>query len=344
MKYIHLIFAVMLLTANTSCAASYDCEKASTKVEKMICTDSELSKLDEELGKTYSAALKKTPDLLALKQQQRDWLKERNGCADSGCLKAHYQQRNGELARIVSLVPIAKGQESHYFEKEADKLLVIRDVVRHQKLSYYNRYEEEPEFCTQILKDFVAGKDTKAVEPDVRTDDVNHPALARLTGLCTDAEPKPLDEPEPEFLSVGLLGGPPYRYYHINVDGNLENGKEDVVYHEATVINDSVIGSTGYAWVDLKACLVAGGSGVQSRMLGFGQPQNLYRLNALALYKGILFSLELDPSFWGAYPTRYRFVASRIERVQKPYLCAWHSAVPEEERSNIQEPKSDRGK
>jgi len=44
-KSVQLIFAALLLTANIACAASFDCAKASTKVEKMICSDPELSML-----------------------------------------------------------------------------------------------------------------------------------------------------------------------------------------------------------------------------------------------------------------------------------------------------------
>lgn len=78
-------------------AASFDCAKASTEVEKMICADPELSKLDEELGKAYSEALKKVPNADALKQQQLEWMKERNACGDTDCVEMAYRSRIGEL-------------------------------------------------------------------------------------------------------------------------------------------------------------------------------------------------------------------------------------------------------
>lgn len=34
-------------------AASFDCDKAATKIEKMICSDKELGSLDEDLLKAY---------------------------------------------------------------------------------------------------------------------------------------------------------------------------------------------------------------------------------------------------------------------------------------------------
>ena len=100
----------LLLAANTSCAASFDCSKAGTKVEKMICADPELSKLDGELGKAYSAALKKNSDPSTLKQQQRDWLKERDKCDSADCLRTVYQQR---IAKIQSPVQSSVASESN---------------------------------------------------------------------------------------------------------------------------------------------------------------------------------------------------------------------------------------
>ena len=38
-------------------AASFDCGKTSTAVEKMICADAELSKLDEKMAAAYAEAL-----------------------------------------------------------------------------------------------------------------------------------------------------------------------------------------------------------------------------------------------------------------------------------------------
>jgi len=38
-------------------SASFNCQKASTKIEKTICQDKELSRLDEALAKEYKQAL-----------------------------------------------------------------------------------------------------------------------------------------------------------------------------------------------------------------------------------------------------------------------------------------------
>jgi uncharacterized protein len=58
MKIHNLIFAAffLLTVARNVNAASFDCEKATSEVEKLICGDEELSMLDESLRKAYIGA------------------------------------------------------------------------------------------------------------------------------------------------------------------------------------------------------------------------------------------------------------------------------------------------
>ncbi len=94
-KWIALV--LLALGANFACAASFDCDKAGTKVEKMICADPALSKLDEELGKAYTEALESSSEPKTLKVNQRNWLAVRNGCLDTDCLASSYRSQIGEL-------------------------------------------------------------------------------------------------------------------------------------------------------------------------------------------------------------------------------------------------------
>jgi len=94
-------FLLVLLLADVASATSFDCTKATTAIEKKICGSTKLSVLDSRLGDIYIAALKKTSDVKALKQQQRDWLKTRNACKDNACLTEQYQQRIGDLALMA---------------------------------------------------------------------------------------------------------------------------------------------------------------------------------------------------------------------------------------------------
>lgn len=86
-------------------AASFDCAKASTMMEKMICADAELSKLDEDLGEAYRKALQQNDVKQGAIESQRNWLKlERNVCADVPCLKQAYQKRIKELGSVCDAV------------------------------------------------------------------------------------------------------------------------------------------------------------------------------------------------------------------------------------------------
>jgi len=82
---------------------SFNCAKASTDVEKLICSDAELANLDRSLADLYGTLLKQTPakDQQMLKAEQRGWVKGRNECWKSddmrGCVAAEYRSRIAEL-------------------------------------------------------------------------------------------------------------------------------------------------------------------------------------------------------------------------------------------------------
>jgi uncharacterized protein len=107
----------LILMMGAAQAASFDCAKAQSKVEHLICDNPEISKLDEEIGKAYPQALERSADKPKATKEQRRWLKEvRNGCADVGCLKAAYQARIEELtdtqehAEASSQLKLLKGK------------------------------------------------------------------------------------------------------------------------------------------------------------------------------------------------------------------------------------------
>ena len=94
----HILIAALLLVATASHSAGFDCGKASTKVEKLICQDTELSELDSRMSDVYEQALTRTNEASQLKEQQRRWLRDvRNQCSDLSCLKSTYTQRIEQL-------------------------------------------------------------------------------------------------------------------------------------------------------------------------------------------------------------------------------------------------------
>ena len=70
---------LLILVAAPVSAASFDCAKARTKVEKLICKDPQLSRQDGDLAKAYGEALKVWDGQIAayVKLSQRGWVGSR---------------------------------------------------------------------------------------------------------------------------------------------------------------------------------------------------------------------------------------------------------------------------
>ena len=102
-QLISWIIFIMTSFSTTTYAASFDCQKATTLIEKEICTDNKLSKLDEQLAVIYKSTLKNSANPSAFKKQQRQWLKsKRNKCQTAACLKLTYQVRINSLLQTKS--------------------------------------------------------------------------------------------------------------------------------------------------------------------------------------------------------------------------------------------------
>jgi len=102
MKFHKFLVISALLSTNLLYSASFDCNKASSKVEHLICEEHELSILDEHLYIAYRNA-KKYEDPKRLKSEQREWMRRRNFCTTIECLQKSY------VARLKTLEDYAKG-------------------------------------------------------------------------------------------------------------------------------------------------------------------------------------------------------------------------------------------
>lgn len=91
------LFIAVILTSVTINAASFNCDLASTTVEDIICSNTDISKLDEELSVAYKNALKRDKASSRIKNEQRAWNKTRNQCADIECIRNEYKNRISEL-------------------------------------------------------------------------------------------------------------------------------------------------------------------------------------------------------------------------------------------------------
>lgn len=85
----------LALAAPLASAASFDCAKASSAVEKMVCANPDLSRLDEQLNGAYRRAVERVGDRPAMRAWQRAWLRSHTlaDCKDAACVKLAYGAR-----------------------------------------------------------------------------------------------------------------------------------------------------------------------------------------------------------------------------------------------------------
>jgi uncharacterized protein len=102
---------VLALLASQAVAASFDCSKVSTYVERVICADSLLGRLDVALAENYKGKLASDfgGSKKALREEQLRWLSERNKCTNVRCLIDFYRKRIDETCEygvITGVHPI----------------------------------------------------------------------------------------------------------------------------------------------------------------------------------------------------------------------------------------------
>ena len=100
------LIVVVSLAPGLSLAASFDCDRATTSVEKLICAEHGLSQFDEKLSAVYQEVLRSAPDSAGIKREQAKWLSEvRDLCTDSACLEKEYSNRLWVLEKLLLTVP-----------------------------------------------------------------------------------------------------------------------------------------------------------------------------------------------------------------------------------------------
>lgn len=80
---------------------SFDCRKASTDTEFLICDSRNLSRLDSEMAELFYFVLDEARGRRArlIRRQQADWLAMRDSCgASRRCVRQAYNERIGELS------------------------------------------------------------------------------------------------------------------------------------------------------------------------------------------------------------------------------------------------------
>ncbi len=100
-------------------AASFDCMRAASKVERLICDSPKLSELDDQLGKAWNRHLRNNEFKDQFRKTQKRWIEQRNQCEDEDCLVQAYQARLGQMA-----------SDREYFLREGEGEPLCESFVR----------------------------------------------------------------------------------------------------------------------------------------------------------------------------------------------------------------------
>jgi hypothetical protein len=82
---------------------SFNCIKAKSPAEHLICSDEELATLDRENAAIYIRARSVAPDEMEFIRQSRDeWIRREHECTEKPCLVDWYATRRRELSALIA--------------------------------------------------------------------------------------------------------------------------------------------------------------------------------------------------------------------------------------------------
>jgi uncharacterized protein len=153
-----LLAVALLLITNAGFAASFDCTKARSQVEKLVCADPLLGQLDETLALNYGAML--TVDLgrsaQSVRAEQLGWVARRNRCKDVPCLVEAYKARvdetceYGVAAGVHPICSLAEDVMAQHVQAKTtgpgDCQLTEREMLGHWSRTSRSGFHEEMAF------------------------------------------------------------------------------------------------------------------------------------------------------------------------------------------------------
>jgi len=187
-----LLLLVLLLSVaqvNAEVSPSFDCDKAKTQVERLICESPTLSRLDVMLDGAYRSALAASPAPDKLREEQRAWLKSRNYCKDIKCLEMDYRDRLEAL--YLSDGPehaASRGALEGYGETRRAIPNVI-DILRKAdtiEAREYSTIKNAP-VCDALVEAVRTDGDFKVVQPEVDNARFDDPRLQPYLRDCDKA-------------------------------------------------------------------------------------------------------------------------------------------------------------
>lgn len=151
MKWVAIALTSLLVVAPAA-AASFDCAKAVTIVEHLICDNPELSKLDDEMAAKYKAGLNdsdpKRKD--ALRRAQKLWLTVRNTCVSADCVESAYKIRLEYFSHVTAST-LGKNRYVADYERDPSPKTYLPAYVNTQDGEPFKQ-PRDPEVCSLYLQ------------------------------------------------------------------------------------------------------------------------------------------------------------------------------------------------
>lgn len=218
---ISLIAILLFCVASTISAASFDCTKAATHVEKIICSNAFISKLDDQLSIDYRKEIEKATneEKTNLIKYQKHWLKfTRNRCEDAKCVRRAYWSRSIELGSFS----VVRG-----YEKSDSDLKQILGTA-----SFYSTANDNITaiMCQEILDGLKQAKAIDLVKPKISVMSYEDTALDPWKQHCNIGQSLVIYPDhacskiaskfgtKPDDCLFQTYGQPPFKIFEIPID------------------------------------------------------------------------------------------------------------------------------
>jgi len=189
----------------------------------------------------------------------------------------------------------------------SDKKIELKKaaIIKIMKQGKFKAYiQDDPKLCSAFLNDFVVQKNIEHIKPIVEADNYDDPKLQSYLKKCPNKEfhksvwaenPAQMRSCEEGDDSCGMVyyATRNFKLYRVNVDNNIKNGEEYVLYAEGYKhidINKYTYG--GYNIIDLKKCEIRGI--VHTRdPFDYVKQQPIENYNGIIEYRGEYYVFEL---------------------------------------------------
>lgn len=286
--------AALNQSQNTGKGPSFDCAKAKTDVEKLICGSAELSKMDLELSESYKKLNSGIGDAekTTLKKEQIEWIKARSKNVEVGILtsdqpenilkkkeanlKKEYEERltaiKAQLEKLPVKDAVASAKKPQDFKPaesasqsqsaslppektEAEKAQRVKEILEKYPMKLDRTLSEDVKFCNTFFKALKRNdKSIDYIEPVLKTDDPIHKDLKQYHS-CNNNEDN--SGSENSYENIGQIGGKGFKIYRIDLDRNRKNGIEEYLYAEIDYKNPypgRLQGCAYYSRIDFSNC------------------------------------------------------------------------------------------